>query len=356
MIPIAKPIIGDEEKKAVLEVLNSGIIAQGPKVKEFEQNFAEYTGTEYAVAVNSGTAALHIALLAQGIGPGDEVITTPFSFIATANSILYTGAKPVFVDVEEETFNIDPEKIQEKITGRTKALLPVHLYGHMADMKAIMDISQDHNLVLVEDACQSHGAEFDGRRAGSFGTGCFSFYPTKNMTSSEGGMITTDDREIDEKARMIREHGSRERYVHEVLGFNLRMTDISAAIGLCQLKKLPEFNRRRIENAEYLTELIRNEKIITPKVGVNCRHVFHQYTVRVRGDRNKIVNTLNKKGIGTGIYYPIPIHKQKLYRDLDFDDSLPVSERLAGEVISLPIHPSVTKKDVEYISSVLNGL
>jgi len=356
MIPIAKPIIGDEEREAVLEVLNSGIIAQGPRVREFELAFSEFTGTEFAIAVNSGTAALHIALLAHDIGKGDEVITTPFTFISTSNSILFTGARPVFVDIEEETFNIDPDRIQERITGKTRALLPVHLYGHPADMRAIMEIAEDHKLLVIEDACQAHGAEFNGKRVGSFGTGCFSFYPTKNMTTSEGGMITTDDRRIAERARMLRDHGSRERYIHEILGFNLRMTDISAAIGLCQLRKLPEFNRRRIENAQTLNRLIHNERIITPRVRENCKHVFHQYTIRVTDDRDRIVNILNEKGIGTGIYYPIPIHKQKLYKDLGYNETLPVSERLANEVISLPVHPSVTMENLKYISSVLNGL
>ncbi|HDI73128.1 MAG TPA: DegT/DnrJ/EryC1/StrS aminotransferase family protein [Candidatus Altiarchaeales archaeon] len=356
MIPIAKPIIGDEEREAVLEVLNSGIIAQGPRVREFELAFSEFTGTEFAIAVNSGTAALHIALLAHDIGKGDEVITTPFTFIATSNSILFTGARPVFVDIEEETFNIDPDRIQERITGKTRALLPVHLYGHPADMRAIMEIAEDHKLLVIEDACQAHGAEFNGKRVGSFGTGCFSFYPTKNMTTSEGGMITTDDRRIAERARMLRDHGSRERYIHEILGFNLRMTDISAVIGLCQLRKLPEFNRRRIENAQTLNRLIHNERIITPRVRENCKHVFHQYTIRVTDDRDRIVNILNEKGIGTGIYYPIPIHKQKLYKDLGYNETLPVSERLANEVISLPVHPSVTMENLKYISSVLNGL
>ncbi len=356
MIPIAKPIIGDEEKEAVLEVLNSGIIAQGPRVREFELAFSEFTGTEFAIAVNSGTAALHMALLAHDIGKGDEVITTPFTFISTSNSILFTGARPVFVDIEEETFNIDPDRIQERITGKTRALLPVHLYGHPADMKAIMEIAEDHKLLVIEDACQAHGAEFNGKRVGSFGTGCFSFYPTKNMTTSEGGMITTDDKRIAEKARMLRDHGSRERYIHEILGFNLRMTDISAAIGLCQLRKLPEFNRRRVENAQTLNRLIHNESIIIPRVRENCKHVFHQYTIRVTDDRDRIVSILNEKGIGTGIYYPIPIHRQKLYKDLGYNETLPVSERLANEVISLPIHPSVTMENLEYISSVLNGL
>lgn len=356
MIPIAKPLIGVEEKQAVMEVLGSGIIAEGPKVREFEQAFAEFTGTEHAVAVNSGTAALHVALLAHGVGPGDEVITTPFTFIATANSILYTGAKPVFADIEEDTFNIDSVDVAEKITEKTKAILPVHLYGHPADMKAIMEIAEDHSLEVVEDACQAHGAEFEGKKVGSFGTGTFSFYPTKNMTTSEGGMITTDDEKIAGKARMIRSHGSKQRYIHEIVGFNLRMTDISAAIGLCQLKKLSDFNGKRMENAGYLTKQIENKEVKPPVVRKNCTHVFHQYTIRVEGDRDAVVNTLNQKGVGTGIYYPIPIHRQRLYRDLGYDVSLPVSEELAEKVISLPVHPSVTKENLDYIASTLNEL
>ena len=211
MIPIARPLLGKEEIDAVTEVLSSGMIAQGPKVEEFELAFSEYTGCEYAAAVNSGTAALHIALLAHDIGKEDEVITSPFTFIATANSILYTGAKPVFADIEPDTYNIDPEKIKEKINPKTKAIMPVHLYGQSADMKAIMEIAEDHKLVVIEDACQAHGAECLGKKAGSFGTGAFSFYPTKNMTTSEGGIITTSDREIAEKSKMIRAHGSRVR-------------------------------------------------------------------------------------------------------------------------------------------------
>ncbi|MBN2014533.1 MAG: DegT/DnrJ/EryC1/StrS family aminotransferase [Candidatus Altiarchaeota archaeon] len=354
MIPIAKPLIGEEEKQAVMEVLGSGIIAEGPKVKEFETKFSGFTGTKHAVAVNSGTAALHVALLAHGIGPGDEVIVPSFTFIASANSVLFTGARPVFAAIEEDTFCIDPVDVAEMVTEKTKAIMPVHLYGHPADMKAIMEIAEDHSLVVIEDACQAHGAEFNKKKVGSFGTGCFSFYPTKNMTTSEGGIITTDDEKIAEKARMIRSHGSKQRYVHEIIGFNLRMTDISAAIGLCQLKKLPGFNRKRAENAAYLTELIENKKVKPPVVRKNCTHVFHQYTIRVEGDRDAIVNTLNQKGIGTGIYYPIPIHKQGLYLDLGYRISLPVSEELARKVISLPIHPSVTRENLDYIASVLN--
>src|SRR3989304_7131173 len=252
MIPIAKPLIGEEEINAVTEVLRSGTIAEGQKVKDFEAEFAKYTGTSYAVAVNSGTAALHVALLAHNISTDDEVITTPFSFVATSNSVIFTGARPVFADIDENTFNIDPESIIEKITSKTKAIIPVHLYGQAADMKSIMEIADDHDLIVIEDACQAHGAEFDGKKAGSFGTGTFSFYPTKNMTTGEGGMITTDDKIVSERARMIRSHGSKQRYYHEMLGYNLRMTDISAALGLVQLKRLDDFNEARIKNAGYL--------------------------------------------------------------------------------------------------------
>ncbi|MFH1055755.1 MAG: DegT/DnrJ/EryC1/StrS family aminotransferase [Candidatus Altiarchaeota archaeon] len=355
MIPIASPDIGDDEKKAVLAVLSSGIIAEGPKVKEFEQAFANYIGVKHAIAVSSGTSALHAALLAHGIGSGDEVITTPFTFIASANSILFTGAKPLFCDIEEDTYNLDPNQITERITKKTKAIMPVHLYGHPAEMKAIMEIAKDHNLLVIEDACQAHGAEYSGRKVGSFGTGCFSFYPTKNMTSSEGGIITTDDGEVDRKARGIRQHGMFRRYYHEMLGYNLRMTDIAAAIGVEQLKKLPEYNRKRIENAAYLSKNIKNKTFTLPKVRRGCVHVFHQYTVRHK-NRDKVAETLKEKGIGCGIYYPVPIHQQPHYLSLGYKGNFPKTERACAEVISLPIHPKLTEENLGYIAETLNSI
>jgi perosamine synthetase len=360
MIPIAKPIIGEDEIRAVVAVLRSGIIAQGRKVEEFEGAFAQFIGTKYAIAVNSGTAALHIALLVHGIGEGDEVITSPFTFIATANSILFTGAKPVFVDIEEDSFNIAPNSIDEKITPRTKAIMPVHLYGQPCDMKRIMRVAQEHGLIVIEDACQAHGAEYEGKKVGSFGTGCFSFYPTKNMTTSEGGMITTNGKDIAEKARMIRSHGQRQRYFHEILGYNYRMTDIAAAIGLCQLVKLEEFSSKRIENAKFLTKELSGIKgLIPPSIKSNKQHVFHQYTVRITQDfgipRDELRQKLTDKGVGTEIYYPLPIHKQTLYQSLGYNDHLPNSEKAAREVLSLPIHPSLTRKDLEYVvDSLIN--
>jgi dTDP-4-amino-4,6-dideoxygalactose transaminase len=361
MIPIAKPIIGEDEISAVTAVLRSGVIAQGKKVEEFEGAFAEFIGTKYAVAVNSGTAALHIALLAHGIGKGDEVITSPFTFIATANSILFTGAKPVFADIEEDSFNIAPDNIDEKITPRTKTIMPVHLYGQPCDMKRIIRIAQEHGLIIIEDACQAHGAEYDGKKVGSFGTGCFSFYPTKNMVTGEGGMITTNDKDIAEKARMIRSHGQRQRYFHEILGYNYRMTDIAAAIGLCQLGKLEEFSSKRMENAKFLTKELSGIKgLIPPSIKSNTRHVFHQYTVRITQDfgipRDELRQKLMNKGVATEVYYPLPIHKQPLYRNLGYNDHLPNSEQAAREVLSLPVHPSLTKEDLENIVRTIQDI
>ncbi|MBA7677232.1 GDP-perosamine synthase [subsurface metagenome] len=357
MIPIAQPAIGEEEIRAVTDVLRSGNLVQGDKVKEFEQAFARLVGTKYAVAVNSGTAALHIALLAHGIGNGDEVITSPFSFIATANSVLFTGAKPVFADIEEETFNISAGGILGRIGPETKAIMPVHLYGQPCDMEKIMEIAGEHNLAVIEDACQAHGASFKGSMVGSFGTGCFSFYATKNMVTGEGGMITTDNEEIADKARMLRNQGQKERYLHKLLGYNYRMTDIAAAIGLVQLKKLPEFIKKRQENANYLSGKLKVDGITTPSVASGCEHVFHLYTVRVTDEcrigRDELARRLNEKGIGAGIYYPLPIHKQPLYSRTGFGDSLPVSEKLSGEVLSLPVHPQVSRGDLDFMVDVV---
>ena len=348
MITIAKPLIGEEEKRAVLEVLESGQIAQGPKVAEFEEKFADFCGVKYAVATSSGTTALYTALLAHGIGPGSEVITTPFTFIATANSILYTGARPVFVDIESDSFNINPALIEEKITPKTKAIMPVHLYGNPCDMEAIVQIAQKHELIIIEDACQAHNASINGAKVGSFGTGCFSFYPTKNMTTAEGGMITTNDSEIAEKARILRAHGSVRPYYHDVLGYNFRMTDVHAAIGLVQLEKLPQNTLKRIENATYLTDQLR-DYVITPQVKDEYVHVFHQYTIRLKEYRDEILTKLNERGIGARVYYGVPIHQQPIYRKLGYRDFLPVAERISREVLSLPVHPALKKEELDKI-------
>jgi dTDP-4-amino-4,6-dideoxygalactose transaminase len=354
-ISIAKPILEAEEKNAVLEVLDSGILAQGPRVEAFEKAFADYCGVNYAIAVSSGTTALHIAMLAHEIGKGDEVITTPFSFIATANCMLYVGAHPVFIDIDAPTFNIDTPLIEGAVTSRTRAILPVHLYGQCCDMDAITEIAEKHKLLIIEDACQSHGATYKGKKAGSFGTGTFSFYPTKNMTCGEGGMITTNDVEFAERCRIIRNHGMKRRYYHDELGFNFRMTDISAAIGLEQLKKLDKFNTIRRENAAYYSKHLRG--VIVPIEAAGCSHVYHQYTIRVEnGLRDALREHLKEKGIGTEIYYPVPIHQQAfIHKFIPNLPSLPQSELAAKEVLSIPVHPSVSPTDRERIVETINS-
>jgi len=358
MISISNVHIDDDGIRAVQDVLKSGQLAQGPKVEEFEKAFAAYIGTKHAVAVNSGTAALHLALLASGVGPGDEVITTPFSFIASANCCLYCGAVPIFADIDERTFNIVPHLIEKKITRKTKAVIIVHLYGQPCDMKEIIALCREHNLVLVEDACQAHGAQYAGQKVGSFGIGCFSFYPTKNMTTSEGGIITTNREDVARKARMTRQHGQSERYVHDILGYNFRMTDIEAVIGISQLRNLDMANDKRTRNAMYLTEHISKIKgLIPPYVAPNRRHVYHQFTIKVTEgyglSRDELRRRLTSEGIGTGVHYPIPIHKQPLYRSMGYNDNLSVTEAVSKQVLSLPVHPGLTDEELKTITRAL---
>jgi perosamine synthetase len=352
-IPIAKPQLGEEEKAAVVAVLESGMLAQGQRVAEFEARFAELCGVRHAVAVASGTAALWLTLLAHEIGPGDEVITTPFSFIASSNCALFVGARPVFVDVEPDTCLIDASAIEARITERTRAILPVHLYGQPCDMAAITEIAGRHKLIVVEDACQAHGAAFEGQPVGSFGTGCFSFYPTKNMTTGEGGIITTNDDALAERLRLLRNHGQSQRYQHEILGYHFRTTDIQAAIGLAQLEKLSAWNEQRIANARYLSERLQGVRV--PVVAPGRRHVFHQYTIRVSGDRQALQDHLNEYSVGTAIHYPHPIHHQPFYRSLGYDDVLPEAEAASREVLSLPVHPALSQSDLDRIVGAVNG-
>jgi len=354
MIHMAKPQIGEEEKKAVMEVLDSGIIAQGPRVKAFEESFAQMCGVNHAVATTSGTTALHVALLAHGIGAGDEVITSAFTFIASANSVLFTGARPIFVDIDPRTFNMDVNQIESAITPRTKAILPIHLYGLTCDMDPIMNLARKHGLVVIEDACQSHGAVYKGKKAGSFGTGTFSLYPTKNITSGEGGMITTDDPVTDEKCRVIRQHGMRRRYYHDELGYNFRMTDVHAAIGLAQLSKLDRFNTQRQANAKFLSDNLKG--VVTPLVPEEYTHVFHQYTILVPdGKRDALRSHLQERGIGSEIYYPVPIHQQSFYMsELGYKITLPETEKATAKVLSLPVYAGLTASDLEEIVTAVN--
>ena len=348
MIQIASPQIGKEERDAVDRVLRSGIIAQGPEVAKFEEEFAKMCGVKYAVAACNGTTAGHLVMLASGLGPGDEVITTPFTFFATASVVMMAGAKPVFVDVEEDGFCLDPEKVEAAITDRTKAIHPVHLYGELADMPSFLKISEKHNLLLIEDSAQAHCANSWDGNAGSFGkAGWFSFYPTKNMTTSEGGIITTNDEEFANKCKVIRAHGMTAQYQHTEFGYNYRMTDISAAIGREQLKKLSKFNSRRREIAEmYNSEL--SGLVVTPK---NRRgHVFHQYTIRTE-NRDQLKEFLFDRKINTGIYYPNLLFN---YPSMEaYKSSCPNAEILIKEVLSLPVHPALSDSDVfEVISSI----
>ncbi len=366
MIPIARPLLGIEEASAILSVLASDQLAQGERVAAFEQRFAELCRVREAVAVSSGTAALHLALLAHNIGPGDEVITTAFSFAATANVILLVGATPVFVDIEQDTYNIDPVLVEAAITPRTKAILPVHLYGNPCDMRRLEQIAAANHLVIIEDACQAHAATIDARPVGGFGTGCFSFYPTKNMTTGEGGMVTTNDPVIAERVRLLRSHGQQERYYHTTIGYNMRMTEIQAALGLVQLGKLEQFTERRIANAGFLTERL-SGFVQTPLARPGHRHTYHQYTIRVAGNRDEWVVKLRVRGIGTGVHYPTPIYQQPFYRNSTShfrisrpdgasnvqyettDSQLPVTERAAKQVLSLPVHPALSEEDLSTI-------
>ncbi len=360
-IPIARPTTNNEELKAIEEVLKSGMLAQGKAVDKFEIIFSHYIGVKNSIAVSNGTIALDIALKALGIKEGDEVITTPFTFIATSNAILYQKAKPVFADVDNKTFNINPDEILNKVTEKTKAIIGVHLFGHPFDVKSIQKICNDYNLLLVEDCAQAHGAEYQGQKVGSFGTGCFSFYPTKNMTTGEGGVITTNDNGIDNLCRLLRNHGQSSKYYHTILGYNYRMTDIQAAMGIAQLNKLDEFNKKRIQNAEYYNKHIKLDGLITPHKEANVKHVYHQYVVTIEKDsidRDLFMKYLSDNGIGCAVHYPLPIFSQPLYRDLGYTDEIakcPVTSDLVDRVLSLPIHPSLSKEDLEYIVETINN-
>ena len=358
MIRMAKPMIDWEEIEKVVEVLESGMIAGGDVVKEFEGAFAEYIGVKHSVAVFNGTIALDLALKACKIH--GEVITTPFTFIATANSILYQGAKPVFVDIEERTFNIDPDRIVEAITSKTEAVLGVHIFGHPFDLDAIMEICEDHGLILIEDSAQAHGAEYDGRKVGSFGIGCFSFYATKNMTTGEGGIITTNDDDISKCCELLRNHGDAGKYEHIDLGYNFRMTNMQGAMGLVQLKKLDRMNDLRRRNADYLNRHIKVEGLIKPYEAKNVRHVYHQYVVRLTEDfpmnRREFMEYLMANGIGCAIHYPMPIYMQPLYVKLGFECSCPIAEDISSQVLSLPIHPALSKDELRKIADVVNSV
>jgi dTDP-4-amino-4,6-dideoxygalactose transaminase len=353
LIPAAKPLIGDEERAAVDRVLRSGVVAQGPEVAAFEREFAAVVGGRECIAVNSGTSALHMAFVAAGLGPGDEVIVPSFTFAATANSVALTGATPVFADIEADTFCLSPDAVEAAVTPRTRAVMPVHLYGHPADMPGFDAIARKHDLLVFEDAAQAHAASLDGRPVGAWGLAAsFSFYPTKNMTSGEGGMVSTADADIARAVRLLRNQGMERRYENEVVGFNTRMTDIHAAIGRVQLTKLAAWTEQRQQNAQYLDKNL--EGVVVPPVAPGATHVYHQYTIRVPGhDRDAFAAALQGRGVGSGVYYPIPNHRLPSFgRDLD----LPETERAAREVLSLPVHPALSSDDLDRIVEAVNAV
>jgi perosamine synthetase len=363
MIRLAAPIIEDGEIEAVTRVLRSGGLAQGPEVKQFEEEFSKIHEDRPAVAVNSGTSALHVALLALGIGPGMEVLVPSFTFAATANAVRLCGATPVFVDIDPSTFCIDVTKLSEVLTPRTAAIIPVHLYGHPASMDEISKFAMQNNLLIVEDAAQAHLASLDSRLCGTWGdAACFSFYPTKNMTSGEGGMILFKDEVAARTARLLRNQGMEARYQNEIIGFNLRMTDIAAAIGREQLKKLPRWTETRRQNATFLNERIHGP--VKPSAPFNVAHSYHQYTIRVdQPIRDDFITGLKENGIDSGIYYPIPVHELPAFgrcsECLSSNSNclrLPETYKAASECVSLPVHPSLSESDLLHIAETVSRL
>ncbi|GAA4776895.1 DegT/DnrJ/EryC1/StrS family aminotransferase [Citricoccus nitrophenolicus] len=361
MIPVAKPLIGTAERQAVDRVMSTGMVAQGPEVAAFETEFSEVlVPGAHSVAVNSGTSALHLGLLAAGIGAGDEVIVPAFTFAATANSVALTGATPVYADVDPNTFNLDPASAAAAVTDRTRAIMPVHLYGQAADMDGFQALAEKHGLVILEDAAQAHASSWGGRLVGSFGAfAAFSLYPTKNMTSGEGGMVTTNDDEFARRVRVLRNQGMEKQYRNEVVGLNNRMTDIHAAIGRVQLTRILDWTTQRQANAAVLDEgLTGVNGVVTPMVADRATHVYHQYTIRLEGcsaqERDEFVAALKgDHSVGAGVYYPIPVNRLDSFQ---VEADLPQTERATQEVISLPVHPALEESDLRRIVSAVESV
>ena len=347
--------IKSELDAAVIHVLENAQFILGPEVAAFEREFAAYSGAAEAVGVNSGTSALHLALLAAGVGPGDEVITVPFTFIATAAAIGYTGATPVFVDIDPVTFNIDVNRIEAAITPRTKAILPVHLFGQPADMDPIMEIARIHGLVVIEDAAHAHGAEYKGRRAGSIGDmGCFSFYPTKNLGAcGEGGAVTTGNSEYAHKIRVLRDWGSEKKYVHQVKGYNYRLEGLQGAILRVKLRHLEGWTEARRAHALRYGDLLREFGVGLPRAMPYARHVYHVYTIRA-AKRDRVREELQQREIQTGVHYPIPLHLQPAYAGLNYSrGDFPVAEQASAEVLAIPIYPEMTDSQLQEVAGAL---
>ncbi len=366
LIPINLPKIGEEEVQAVVKVLRSGILTSGlgvgPQVTEFEKSFADFACTKHAVAVNTGTAALHSAILAVGVKQGDEVILPSFTFVATAEAIVLAGAKPVFADIDPKTYNLSPPAVEKSITQKTKAIMPVDLYGFSADMEPLRKIAKKHSLALVEDAAQAHGTTYEGEPAGTFAdAACWSLYASKNITTGEGGIITTNNDQIDETLRMIRTHGEKAKYSSLMLGTNYRMSEIQAAIGNVQLQKLPSFISKRRQNALQLTKILaKNNKLVLPYESKDRLHSWYLFTTKLKDctedERNHLVEGLKKKGIGAEVYYINPVHQMPFYRENFRNGKLPETEKASKQVFSLPIHPGVTEDQIQFIGETVLSL
>lgn len=363
MIPITTVRFGEAEERRVLDVIRSGIIAQGPVVAEFEARFAALHDARHAIAVNNGTTALVAALQVLDLEPGDEVITSPFTFVATVNAILQAGATVRFADINDTDFALDPASVERLINDRTRVIMPVHLYGQMADMEPIERLAAAHGLRVVEDSAQSHGARYRGRAAGSYGMGTFSFYATKNITTAEGGMITTDDDDIAARLRILRNQGMRARYEYVMAGNNYRLTDLHAALALPQLERYSETVAQRRRNAAALTDGLQNVRgIVTPATFADRDHVWHQYTIRVTSEsavtRDAFVGALAERGVGSGIYYPGLIIDAEAYQGRPdvIADATPVAARVASEVLSLPVHTELSEEDITTIVEAVRAV
>ncbi|MGE5401625.1 MAG: DegT/DnrJ/EryC1/StrS family aminotransferase [Ignavibacteriales bacterium] len=346
--------IKDEIDQAISEVVESTQFIMGKKVSDFENACANYLGVKHAIACASGTDALQIAMMALDIRPGDEIITTPFTFVATAETIALLGAVPVYVDIYDDTYNIDPTKIEAAITGKTRAIIPVHLYGQSADLDPIMEIAKKHGLYVIEDAAQAFGTEYNGKKVGSLGTiGATSFFPSKNLGAyGDAGMIFTQDDKLAEKIRMIAAHGSKERYVHEILGLNSRMDTLQASILNVKLKYIDQWNKSRANNAAIYSEKLKDANVVVPFKAGFSTHIYHQFSLRVK-DRKGLQEFLSAKGIPTAVHYPIPLHQQPAFVDESRSFNLPVAEAIAKEIISLPMYPELTQEEITYITDAI---
>ena len=350
--------IKKEINKSILDLMQRGDFILGKDEKMFEEEFAQYCNTKYALGVNSGTDALFLSLLACNIGRGDEVIVPCFTYIASSFAISYTGAKPVFVDIDEISYNIDIKKIEKSITKNTKAIIPVHLFGQPAKMKEIISLAKKYNLKIIEDAAQAHGAKYYGKKVGSLAdTGCFSFYPTKNLGGcGDGGMVTTNNKNIYKKILKLRDYGRRDRYHHVIKGYNSRLDTIQAVILRIKLKNLDRWNQMRRKNAEIYNNLLEDLDLVLPKEENNVKHVYHAYSIRLK-NRDKIVQKLRNRGISTSIYYPIPLHLQPAYKELNYKKgNFPIAEKVSKDILSLPIYPCLEKAKIEFITKVLKEI